>query len=70
MTRYTYQEEKTGFSVWTVGLSGSKQDCLAFTKTHRQAQTMVDRLYNKYEEVDTETAYGRTVRLSRSIKVF
>lgn len=39
--RYTVQTEAKGYTVWTVGLSGSKLDCLAHCGTKKQAEAFI-----------------------------
>jgi hypothetical protein len=41
--RFTVQRETTGYSVWTTGLSGSKQDCLGHFNTKRAALAFIRR---------------------------
>lgn len=45
MSGYGYQRETDGYSVWMLGLSGSRVECVAWSRTRREAQRIVDRLY-------------------------
>lgn len=47
---YSIQRENTGYSVWTVGLSGSKQDCLGHVPTVASARKLIcmDRAKRRY----------------------
>ena len=48
MQRYMIQKESTGYSVWTVSPhTGSKQDCIAYCRTKREAQALIRKKYAK-----------------------
>jgi hypothetical protein len=44
-TSYAYQREAQGYAVWTIGVSGDRKDLVAYARTARDAQRIVDRLY-------------------------
>ena len=47
MLRYGYQRESTGYSVWALGLSGTRQDCIGWVRDRRAAERLINRLYRK-----------------------
>lgn len=46
---YAYQKERDGYSIWTIGISGSRQDWVADARSKREAQRKVDKLYARDE---------------------
>jgi len=49
---YAFQKEGDGYSIWTMGLSGSRQDFVDSARTKREAQRKVDKLYARDEDAE------------------
>lgn len=43
--QYGYQKEREGYSIWTLGLSGSRQDVIGYARTARDAQRKINNLH-------------------------
>lgn len=49
--RYAIWKEAKGFSVWTIGLSGSKGDCCGYFTNKRSAQAYIRKQYARKGQV-------------------
>jgi hypothetical protein len=57
---YGYQKESEGYSIWTIGLSGSRQDVVGYARSKRDAQRKVDKLYAQDENAEREARKAST----------
>ena len=57
-TRYAYEKNRKGdgYTVWTIGLSGSKGDPVGNARCKRSAQALVNRLYAKLSDKPSTVA--------------